>query len=95
MTEQKESTLDVETARGVDSQCLVVEMSGQIWHVPFETLQAIPRMGETIRLADGSAGNVTEVEYEFAPQAAPVSVAKEMPSAVSYARPVRIVIRLS
>ncbi len=55
----------------------------------------IPRVGEIIRLAGGSGGQVTEVEYEFAPEAAPVSVAREMPAGVFYARPVRIVIRLS
>ena len=95
MTEQKESILDLETARSVDAQCLVVEMSEQTWHVPFDTLQAILRVGENIRLASGSAGQVVEVEYEFAPEAAPVRVAREMPAAASYARPVRIVIRLS
>jgi hypothetical protein len=95
MTEQKEPILDLRTARSVDAQCLVVEMSEQTWHVPFDTLQAIPRVGENIRLVGGKAGKVAEVEYEFAPEAAPVRVAREMPAAASYARPVRIVIRLS
>jgi hypothetical protein len=95
MTDQKEPILDLETARSLDAQCLVLEMSEQTWHVPFDTLQAIPRVGEQIRLASGSAGKVAEVEYEFAPEAAPVRVAREMPAAASYARPVRIVIRLS
>jgi hypothetical protein len=94
MNELNEPTLDLETARSVDAQCLVLEMSGQTWHVPFDSLQAIPRVGEKIRLAGGSAGKVAEVEYEFAPEAAPVRVAREMPDAASYARPVRIVIRL-
>jgi hypothetical protein len=95
MTDQKEPILDLKTARSLDVQCLVLEMSEQTWHVPFDTLQAIPRVGEQIRLASGSAGKVAEVEYEFAPEAAPVRVAREMPAAASYARPVRIVIRLS
>jgi hypothetical protein len=75
MNEQTEPTLDLETARSVDAQCLVLEMSGQTWHVPFDSLPAIPRVGEKIRLAGGSAGKVAEVEYEFAPEAAPVRVA--------------------
>ena len=47
MTDQKEPILDLETARSLDAQCLVLEMSEQTWHVPFDTLQAIPRVGET------------------------------------------------
>jgi hypothetical protein len=54
----------------------------------------IPRVGEKIRLAGDGVGKVAEVEYEFAPEAAPVRVAREMPDAALYARPVRIVIRL-
>jgi hypothetical protein len=95
MAEAKKSILDLETERNLNAQCLVLEMSGQSWHVPFDTLQAIPRVGETIRLAGGNAGKVAEVEYEFAPEPAPIELAREMPAAASYARPVRIVIRLS
>jgi hypothetical protein len=95
MTDQKKPIFDLETERNVDAQCLVLETSEQTWHVPFDTLKAIPRMGEKIRLAGGSAGNVAEVAYEFVPEAAPVALAREMPTAASYARPVRIVIRLS
>ena len=95
MTDLKKPRLDLETERSLDAQCLVLEMSEQTWHVPFDTLQAIPRVGEKIRLAGGSAGQVAEVEYEFAPEAAPVRVAREMPTTASYARPIRIVIRLS
>jgi hypothetical protein len=95
MTAQKNPRLDLATEQKLDAECLVLEMSGQTWHVPFDTLKAIPRVGENIRLAGGSAGKVAEVEYEFAPEAAPVAVAREMPAAASYARPVRIVIRLS
>jgi hypothetical protein len=52
--------------------------------------------GEKIRFAGGNSGKVAEVEYEFTPEeAAPVEVARVMPATASYARPVRIVIRLS
>ena len=95
MTDQKKPVLDFETERSVDAQCLVLEMLGQTWHVPFDTLPAIPRVGEKIRLTGGSTGKVAEVEYEFAPEAAPIRVAREMPTAASYARPTRIVIRLA
>jgi hypothetical protein len=96
MTDQKEPILDLETERSLNAQCLALEMPGQTWHVPFNSLQGIPRVGEKIRFAGGSSGKVVEVEYEFAPEeAAPVEVAREMPDAASYARPVRIVIRLS
>ena len=95
MTDQKEPILDLETERSLNAQCLALEMPGQTWHVPFNSLQGIPRVGEKIRFAGGSSGKVAEVEYEFAPEeAAPVEVAREMPAAASYARPVRIVIRL-
>jgi len=82
------------TEQSVDASCLILESPGQTWHVPFDTLQAIPRVGEKIRLAGGSAAKVVEVEYEFAPETAPVKLAREMPAG-SYARPVRIVVRLS
>ncbi len=96
MTDQKEPILDLETERSLNAQCLVLEMPGQTWHVPFNSLQGIPRVGEKIRFAGGSSGKVAEVEYEFAPEeAAPFEVAREMPDAASYARPSRIVIRLS
>jgi hypothetical protein len=95
MTDQKKPVFDLETERSLDAQCLVLEMSGQTWYVPFDTLPTIPRVGEKIRLTGSSASKVAEVEYEFAPEAAPVAVAREMPATASYARPVRIVIRLS
>ena len=76
------------------SQWLVLEMSGQTWHVPFDTLPAIPRVGESIRFGAGKSGVVKEVEYEFATEAPPVELAREMPANVSYARPVRVVIKM-
>lgn len=95
MTTLNTPRLDVETQRDVDTQCLAVEMAGQTWHVPFDKLRMIPRVGETIRLIGGSAGKVVEVEYALVPEGAPVDVAREMPVGLSYARPVRIVIRLA
>jgi hypothetical protein len=95
MTDQQNPGMDPETERSLDAQCLVLELAGQTWHVPFDTLPAIPRVGEKIRLADGRTGQVAEVEYEFAPEAAPVALARAMPATASYARPVRIVIRLA
>ena len=81
--------------RSIEAECLVLEMSGQAWYVPFNTLRATPRVGESVRLGDGSVGKVAEIEYEFAPEPPPVEVAKEMPASVSYARLVRILIRVS
>jgi hypothetical protein len=95
MTVKKKPSLDSEIERNLNEECLVMEMAGQTWHVPFDTLQAIPRVGEKIGLAGGSVGKVAEVEYEFAPETAPVELAREMPTSASYARPVRILLRLS
>ena len=95
MVEAKQTIVDSETERDVDAQCLVLKMSGQTWYVPFDALLTIPRVGERINLTGSSTGKVTDVEYEFAPMATPVRVAREMPDAVSYARPVRIVVKLS
>jgi|GEM_PF-3399942 len=95
MTDKKEATLDSATERKLNAECLAMEMGGQIWHVPFDALQAIPRVGEKIRLASGIGGKVAEVEYEFAPETAPVELARQMPAGASYARPVRILLRLS
>lgn len=61
-------------------------MSGQIWQVPYDSLQGIPRVGETIRFGGISSGNVAQVvEYEFAPVAAPVEPARELPADAAYA----------
>ena len=96
MTDQKEPILDLETERSLNAKCLVLEMAGQTWHVPFNSLQGIPRLGEKIRFDGVSSGKDAEVENEYAPEeAAPVELAREMPAAASYARPVRIVVRLS
>jgi hypothetical protein len=95
MTDEQTPALDLETERSLDTQCLVLELAGQTWHVPFDTLPAIPRVGEKIRLADGRTGHVTEVEYEFAPEAAPVALARALPATASYARPLRIILRVS
>jgi hypothetical protein len=35
----------------LDSECLLLEISGQTWYVPFDTLEWIPRVGETIQVA--------------------------------------------
>lgn len=95
MADKKNKIMDSETERTLDAECLVLEMEGKTFHVPFDTLQAIPRVGETIRLAGGSTGKVADVEYEFEPEGPPIELAREMPTNALYAGPVRIVIRLS
>ena len=95
MADEKSEIMDSETERNLNAECLALEMAGQTWHIPFDTLQAIPRVGETIRLAGGSVGKVAEVEYELAPEGAPIRLASEMTPDALYAGPVRIVIRLS
>lgn len=95
MADKKNKIMDPETERNLDAECLVLEMSGQTWHVPFDTLHAIPRVGETIRLAGGRSGKVAEVEYEFAPEGPPIELARQMPVNALYADPIRIVVRLS
>jgi hypothetical protein len=95
VADKKNKIMDPETERELNAECLVLEMSGQTWHVPFDTLHGIPRVGETIRLAGGSSGKVAEVEYEFAPEGPPIELAREMPAGALYADPIRIVVRLS
>ena len=95
MADQKNKLTDRESERSPDAECLVLEVAGQTWHVPFNSLPGIPRVGETIRLAGGSAGKVAEVEYEFAPEGPPVELAREMPGEALYAHPIRVVVRLS
>lgn len=84
---------DLTTEPNIDTQCLILEMSGQTWHVPFDTLDYIPRVGENISIVAGKSGVVAKVEYEFAPTRPPVALDREMPDKLSYARPVRIVIK--
>jgi hypothetical protein len=79
----------------LDSECLLLEISGQTWYVPFDTLEWIPRVGETIQVAGGNRGMVSEVEYEFAAQAPPVRVGEQMAGDRLYARPARILVKVS
>ena len=86
---------DMKTERRADAQCLLVELSGKTWYLPFDMLEAIPRVGESI-LVDGERGTVAEVEYEFTPVGPPVRMGgEEMPGDRSYASPVRVVVRAS
>jgi|SRR4030095_214755 hypothetical protein len=55
----------------------VLGRSRGTWHVPFDTLPVIPRVGETICLPGGSASKVVEVDYELAHEGTPVDVAQE------------------
>jgi hypothetical protein len=79
----------------LDSEYLAMEISGETWHVEFDALRSIPRVGESIRLTGGKSGKVVDVEYEFSPQGAPNRLGEEMPTDQSYARPTRIVVRVS
>lgn len=85
---------DLETERSIDTQCLILEMSGQTWHVPFDILHCIPRVGENISFGAGNSGVVAGIEYEFAPMPPPVELDREMPANFSYARPVRVVVKM-
>ena len=95
MADHKNNLMDRQTERTLNAECLVLEVAGQIWHVPFNSLRGIPRVGETIRLAGGGTGKVAEVEHEFAPEGPPVELAREMPGEALYADPIRVVVRLS
>jgi hypothetical protein len=75
------------------SQWLILEMSGQTWHIPLDNLHMVPRVGDSIRFA-AKSGVVKEVEYELAPESPRVELGREMPANVSYARPVRVVIKV-
>jgi hypothetical protein len=79
----------------LDSECLLLEISGQTWYVPFDTLEWIPRLGESIQVAGASRGKVAEVEYEFAPDTPPVRVGEKMSGDRLYARPMRIKIKVA
>jgi hypothetical protein len=79
----------------LDSECLLLETSGQTWYVPFDTLEWIPRLGESVQVAGAGQGKVTEVEYEFAPDTPPVRVGEKMSGDRSYVRPMRIKIKVS
>jgi len=60
MTNLQRPQLDSDTERRLNAHCLVVEMAGPTWHVPFDALPVVPRVGETIRLARGGVGNVAQ-----------------------------------
>ena len=90
---QKSATTKRGAETRLDLECLLLEMSGQTWYVPFDALEWIPRVGETIQVADGNRGTVTQVEYEFTPEPPPVRVAEQMPPDRLYARPGRVLVK--
>ena len=79
----------------VQSECLLLEISGQTWYVPFDTLGWVPRLGERIQVEGAKGGNVIEVEYQFTPSKPPVRVGEQMPEDRLYARPMQIRIKVS
>jgi hypothetical protein len=82
-----------ETETRVDSECLVVVISGKTWYVPFDEVEWIPRVGEKIQISGGGRGEVAEIGYEFTPGPAPARTGGEMmPDDRSYARLRRIVV---
>lgn len=89
----KSATTKGETETRLDLECLLLEISGETWYVPFDTLKWIPRVGETIQMTSGRRGTVTQVEYEFLPESAPVRVGEEMPTDRLYARPTRVLVK--
>ena len=93
MKPRKSMTAAAEKDIRIDLECLLLESAGKTWYVPFEALEWIPRVGETIQVIGGSRGTVTQVQYEFTPEAAPVRVGKEMPADRLYARPGRILVK--
>lgn len=79
----------------IQSECLLLEFSGQMWYVPFDSLGCVPRLGEKIQVEGANTGTVTEVEYQFTPSNPPVRVGEEMSDDRRYARPLRIRIKAS
>jgi len=68
MTSQNKPLLDLEPERRVDAQCLVLEMSGQTWHVPFDALTALP-----IRAYRRAVGRLTFVRWNVTYLCSPLS----------------------
>ena len=93
MKPRKSETAKTEKETRLELECLLLETSGRTWYVPFDTMEWIPRVGETVQVIGGGRGTVTEVEYEFTPEPAPVRVGEEMPTDRLYARPGRIVVK--
>ena len=93
MKPPKSATTNGETETRLDLECLLLEISGETWYVPFDALKWIPRVGETIQVTGSRGGTVTQVEYEFTPEPAPVRVGEEMPADRLYARPGRVLVK--
>lgn len=85
----------LETEHRADAECLLVELSGRTWYLPFDMLKSIPRVGESIQV-EGNRGTVTEIEYKFSPVGPPARIGGEiLPEGRSYAGPVRVVVKAS
>jgi hypothetical protein len=79
----------------IQSECLLLDISGETWYVPFDTLEWVPRVGESIQVEGRRAGKVAEVEYQFTPANPPVRVGEKMSGDRLYARPKQIRVRVS
>jgi hypothetical protein len=68
---------------------------GHPWHVPFDEVKCVPRVGEIVRLPpDLCPHEVLSAEHHFLQQGPPVTLHGEWSSDLLYARPSRVVLKV-
>lgn len=86
----------VDETKDMDEASLIVDDGeGHQWHIPFDEIKCIPRVGETVMLPpDSRAHEILSAEHYFLQQGPPMTLHGESPSGVLYARPTRVVLKV-
>jgi hypothetical protein len=86
----------VEEAQGRGEACLIIDdEQGHHWHVLFEEVEYIPRVGEALMLPpDLRPHKVLSVEHYFFQEAPPVTLHGEESSKYVYAKPAQVVLKV-
>jgi len=78
-----------------EASLILDDGEGHQWHVPFEGLKCVPRVGETVVLPpDSHPHEVLSAEHYFLQQGPPMTLRGEWSSDFLYARPARVVLKV-
>jgi len=87
---------NVDETKDIGEPSLIIDdQEGHQWHVPFEEINCVPRVGETVMLPpDSRPHQVLSAEHYFLQQGPPVTLHGEASKDFLYARPARVVLKV-
>lgn len=87
---------NVDETKDIDEPSLIIDdQEDHHWHVPFEEIKCVPRVGETVMLPpDSRPHEVLSAEHYFLQQGPPMTLHGEWSKDFLYARPARVVLKV-